>query len=133
MLTHKKVPSASLVKMTLWTFVEAQITNIEMKHDALLKIVVDKHSQFGPIWQIFLPLYHQPSKRASCFISILGNLASTKVHKAIFTSELLGTFICIQKKYRSFFSLGQSLAIGLLTHISRYGIFKCIFKNIFTI
>ena len=34
--TKKKVPSASLVKMTLWTFVEAQITNIEMKHDANL-------------------------------------------------------------------------------------------------
>ena len=91
-MTHKKVPSASLVKMTLWTFVEAQITNIEMKHDALLKIVVNMHSQFGPIWQIFLPLYHQPSKRASCFISILGNLASTKVHKAIFTSEMFVTF-----------------------------------------
>ena len=89
---QKKVPSASLVKMTLWTFVEAQITNIEMKHDALLKIVVEMHSQFGPIWQIFLPLYHQPSKRASCFISILGNLASTKVHKLIFISEMLGTF-----------------------------------------
>ena len=63
-----------------------------MKHDALLKIVVNMHSQFGPIWQIFLPLYHQPSKRASCFISILGNLASTKVHKAIFTSEMFVTF-----------------------------------------
>ena len=64
--------------MILWTFVEAQITHIEVK--------------FSPIWQIFLPLYHQLSKRASYFISILGNLASTKVHKAIFTSEMFVTF-----------------------------------------
>ena len=76
---QKKVPSASLVKMTLWTFVEAQITHIEVK--------------FSPIWQIFLPLYHQLSKRASYFISILGNLASTKVHKAILTSEMFVTFL----------------------------------------
>ena len=93
MLTPKKVPSALLVKMTLWTFVEAQITNIEIKHDALLKILVDMHSQFGPIWQIFLPVYHQPSKRAPCFISILRNLASTTVHKAILTSEMFVTFL----------------------------------------
>ena len=43
--------------MTLWTFVEAHITNIEMKHDALMKIAVNMHSLFGPIWQIFLPVY----------------------------------------------------------------------------
>ena len=78
--------------MTLWTFVEAHITNIEMKHYALLKIAVDMHSQFSPIWQIFLPVYHQPSKRASCFISNLENLASTKVHRAIFTGDMLGTW-----------------------------------------
>ena len=94
-MTPKKVPSDSLVKMTLWTFVEAHITNIEMKHDALLKIAVDMHSEFSPIWQIFLPVYHQPSKRASCFISNLENLASTKAHRAIFTSEMLGTFFLV--------------------------------------
>ena len=84
--------------MTLWTFVETHITNIEMKHDALLKIAVDMHSQFSPIWQIFLPVYHQPSKRASCFISNLENLASTKAHRAIFTSEMLGTFFWCQHR-----------------------------------
>ena len=47
--------------MTLWTFVEAHITNIEMKHDVLMKIA-DTHSLFGPIWQIFLPVYHWPQK-----------------------------------------------------------------------
>ena len=99
MLKPKKVPSASLVKMTLWTFVEAHITNIEMKHYALLKIAVDMHSQFSPIWQIFLPVYHQPSKRASCFISNLENLASTKVHRANFTSEMLGTFFWCQHSF----------------------------------
>ena len=56
MMIPKKVPSASLVKMISWTFVEAQITHIEVK--------------FSPIWQIFLPLYHQLSKRASYFISL---------------------------------------------------------------
>ena len=30
--------------MTLWTFAEAQITNIDMKHDALLNKPVDMHS-----------------------------------------------------------------------------------------
>ena len=62
-----------------------------MKYEALLKIVVDMYCQFGPIWPnlaIFMPVYHQPSKRASCFISILGN----GIHKVIFTSEMLGTF-----------------------------------------
>ena len=54
--------------MTLWTFVEAHITNIEMKHDALMKIAVNMHSLFGPIWQIFLPVYHRPSKNGGCFI-----------------------------------------------------------------
>ena len=96
-LTPKKVPSDSLVKMTLWTFVETHITNIEMKHDVLMKIA-DTHSLFGPIWQIFLPVYHRPSKRASCFISILENLASTKVHRAIFISEMLGTFFWCQHR-----------------------------------
>ena len=84
--------------MTLWTFVEAHITNFERKHYALLKIAVDMHSQFSPIWQIFLPVYHQPSKRASCFISNLENLASTKVHRANFTSEMLGTFFWCQHR-----------------------------------
>ena len=56
------------------------------------------HSQFSPIWQIFLPVYHRPSKRASCFISNLENLASTKVHRAIFTSEMLGTFFWCQHR-----------------------------------
>ena len=78
--------------MTLWTLVEAHITNIEMKHDALMKIAVNMHSLFGPI---FLPVYHRPSKRASCFISILENLASTKVHRAIVISEMLGTFFLV--------------------------------------
>ena len=95
---QKKVSSDSLVKMTLWTFVEAHITNIEMKHDALMKIAVNMHSLFGPIWQIFLPVYHRPSKRASCFISILENLASTKVHRAIVISEMLGTFFWFQHR-----------------------------------
>ena len=84
--------------MNLSTFVEAQIANIEMKNDLLLKIELDMHSQFSPIWQIFLPVYHQPSKRASCFISNLENLASTKAHRAIFTSEMLGTFFWCQHK-----------------------------------
>ena len=153
----KKSTKASLVKMTLWTFAETQITNIEIGHDTLL-IFEDSSWYAQPIWQKFLPVYHKPSIRGLCFISILGNLTSTKVHKAIFTSEMLGIFLvssqacnssdnCVtqiinipkkilcsaDKNYRSFFSLGQSLAIGLLTHISRYGIFKCIFKNIFTI
>ena len=84
--------------MTLWTLVEAHITSIEMKHDALMKIAVNMHSLFGPIWQIFLPVYHRPSKRASCFISNLENLASTKAHRAIFTSEMLGTFFWCQHR-----------------------------------
>ena len=92
--------------MTLWTLVEAHITNIEMKHDALMKIAVNMHSLFGPIWQIFLPVYHRPSKRASCFISILENLASTKVHRAIVISEMLGTFFWCQHR----------LAIAVLGH-----------------
>ena len=62
------------------------------------EVVVDKHSQFGPIWQKFLPVYHQPSKSSSCLISILGNLASTKVHKVIFTSEMHGTFFLVSSQ-----------------------------------
>ena len=108
----KKVPSASLVKMTLWTFVEAHITNFERKHYALLKIAVDMHSQFSPIWQIFLPVYHQPSKRASCFISNLENLASTKAHRAIFTSEMLGTFFLVSTQAGNS-SGGSIMLIGL--------------------
>ena len=65
----------------------------------LLKIELDMQSQFSPIWQIFLPVYHQPSKRASCFISNLENLASTKVHRANFTSEMLGTFFWCQHSF----------------------------------
>ena len=60
--------------MTLWTFVEAQITNIEMKHDANLADI-----------SVCVP---PALKKASCFISILEN----GVHKVIFTSEMLGTF-----------------------------------------
>ena len=120
-LKPKKVPSASLVKMTLWTFVETHITNIEMKHDALLKIAVDMHSQFSPIWQIFLPVYNQPSKRASCFISNLDNLASAKAHRAIFTSEMLGTFFWCRHR----------LAIAVLRHLHTTTTSKVLCLSIF--
>ena len=48
--------------MTLWTFVETQITNIEMKYEALLKIVVDMYCQFGPIWQYLCLCTTSPQK-----------------------------------------------------------------------
>ena len=59
---QKKVPSDSLVKMTLWTFVEAHITNIEMKHDALMKIAVNMHSLFGQFGRYFCLCTTGPQK-----------------------------------------------------------------------
>ena len=123
--------------MTLWTFVEAHITNIEMKHDALMKIAVNMHSLFGPIWQIFLPVYHRPSKRASCFISILENLASTKVHRAIVFSEMLGTFFWCQHRLaiavsRVFYPLSCGFSFSNIssTYLFSYKFWKLNYKPI---
>ena len=49
-----------------------------------------KLGQIGCAYQLLLLF-----KRASCFISLLVIWASTKVHKVIFTSEALGTFLCV--------------------------------------
>ena len=89
---QKKVPSISLIKISLWTFVEAKFPKIEIKHDALFEGWWYKGRnicQIGPNWLCILITIF---KRASCFISILVIWASTKVHKVIFTSEALGTF-----------------------------------------
>ena len=37
---------------------------------ALLEIAASMHSPFCPIWRIFLPVYHRPSKRANGMILI---------------------------------------------------------------
>ena len=39
-------------------------------HEAIFEIAVDTHSPFCPIWWIFLPVYHRPSKRANGMILI---------------------------------------------------------------
>ena len=93
---HINVPSNSLVKIALWTFVEAKFPKIEIKHDALFEDWWYKGRnicQIGPNW---LCISTTIFKRASCFISILVIWASTKVHKVIFTSEALGTFFWCQ-------------------------------------
>ena len=74
--------------MTLWTFVEAHITN-----ETRCPYEDSRYAQ--PIWPNLADIFAcvpLASKRASCFISILENLASTKVHRAIVISEMLGTF-----------------------------------------
>ena len=74
----KKVTNISLVKIALWTFVEAKFPKIEIKYDALFESWWYRGRN---ICQIGLN-----------FTSIWVIRASTKVHKIIFTSEALGTF-----------------------------------------
>ena len=78
-MTPKKVPSISLIKIGLWTFVEAKFPKIKIKHDALFEGWWYKGRnicQIGPNW--------------------LSISTTTKIHKVIFTSEALGTFFWCQ-------------------------------------
>ena len=66
-------------------------------HEAILEIAVNTHSPFCPIWRIFLPVYHRPSKKASwifLFFAILNHMTSHKsnfevrIRLSFFSSEL---------------------------------------------
>ena len=61
-LTQKNVPSISLVKMAQGTFGEVQITNIEIKSDALLEgrwYIGRKIRQIGAEWAVHASCYLQ--------------------------------------------------------------------------
>ena len=120
-----------------------------------LKIVVDMHSQFGrnfclcttspqkgdhvlfQFWEIWL--LQRSIKQflpVKCLVLFLvsSQACISSDHCVTQIINIPKKILCsADKNYRSFFSLRQSLAIGVLTQISRYGIFKCIFKSIFTI
>ena len=123
-MTPKKAPSISLVKITLWT----PFSKIEIKHDALFEgwwYTGRNICQIGLNW---LCISTAIFKRASCFISILVIWVSTKVHKVIFTSEALGTFFWFQHSFATVvYRVGEILPflycvlyrkIGLCSYLS---------------
>ena len=92
----KKVPSISLTEKAKGTMGVSKFIGIEIISQALLKMPPWSHSQFCPIWWVFVPVYHRLSKRAWVMISIPMNFDTLMVPVVFSVNEMLGTFFLYQ-------------------------------------